>query len=104
MKRKLGETLLALGAVDQMQLSSALALHRQWGMPLGRAMVQQRFCTPEQVLYALSLQTGLGSVDLDDHDLEPSLAALVPLKVARQHRVVPLRREGSRVEVLVVAI
>ena len=32
-------------------------------MPLGRAMVESRFCSPEQVLYALSLQTGIGSVD-----------------------------------------
>lgn len=104
MKRKLGETLLALGAVDELQLNSALALHRKWGMPLGRAVVESRFCTPEQVLYALSLQTGIGSVDLDTQALDASLATLIPRKVAEQHRMVPLRREGARFEVLVVAI
>lgn len=104
MKRRLGETLLALGAVDKLQLNSALALHRRWGMPLGRAMVESRFCTPEQLLYALSLQTGISSVDLDSQELDESLALLVPRKVAEQHRLVPLRREGARFEVLVVAI
>jgi type IV pilus assembly protein PilB len=105
MKRsRLGDTLLSLGAIDPMQLSAALALHRQWGMPLGRAVVEQHFCTPEQVLYALALQTGLGSVDLDRQSLDESLTSLVPRKVAEQHHVVPLRRQGPQFETLVVAI
>lgn len=104
MKRRLGETLLSIGAVDELQLNAALALQRQWGMLLGRAVVQQRFCSPELVLKALALQTGLPTVDLEKQALDTSLTGLVPRKVAEQHKVVPLHREGARFETLVVAI
>jgi type IV pilus assembly protein PilB len=43
-------------------------------------------------------------VELDTQLLDPRLARLVPLKIAETHRAVPLRLEGARESVLVVAI
>jgi type IV pilus assembly protein PilB len=104
MKQRLGDILVAHGALDTLQLHAALAYQRTWGVPLGQVVVDQRFCTAAQVLQALATQTGLPAVDLDGLALEPALARLVPLKVAEAHRVVPLRVEGPRDTVLVVAI
>jgi type IV pilus assembly protein PilB len=104
MKQRLGDILLAQGALDTLQLQAALAYQRTWGVPLGQVVVDQRFCTAGQVLQALATQTGLPAVDLDGLALAPALARLVPLKVAEAHRVVPLRVEGPRDTVLVVAI
>jgi type IV pilus assembly protein PilB len=53
---------------------------------------------------ALSEQTGLPTVNLESVTLDPTLAAVIPLKVADKHRVVPLGVEGKRSEILVVAI
>jgi len=103
-KQRLGDILLARGAVDTLQLQSALAFQRQWGMPLGQVVVDQGFCAADEVFCALAEQTGLAAVDLEAQTLEPRLARLVPLKVAEAHRVVPLRLEGPREAVLVVAI
>lgn len=104
MKRRLGDILLAHGAVDAMQLQASLAFQRQWGVPLGQVVVDQRFCTAKQVLAALAEQTGVPAVDLDAETLNPALAKLVSVKVAEAHRVVPLRLEGPRDSVLVVAM
>ncbi|XXF78151.1 general secretion pathway protein GspE [Myxococcaceae bacterium GXIMD 01537] len=104
MRKRLGDILLARGAVDGMQLQAALAFQRQWGVPLGQVVVDQRFCTAEQVLGALAEQSGVPAVDLDAEALEPALAPLLSVKVAEAHRVVPLRVEGLRESVLVVAI
>lgn len=104
MKKRLGDILLAHGAVDAMQLQAALAFQRQWGVPLGQVVADQRFCTAKQVLAALAEQTGVPAVDLDAETLNPALAKLVSVKVAEAHRVVPLRLEGPRDSVLVVAI
>jgi len=103
-KQRLGDILLARGAVDTLQLQSALAFQRQWGMPLGQVVVDQGFCAADDVFSALAEQTGLAAVDLDEQTLDPRLTRLVPLKVAEAHRVVPLRLEGPRDGVLVVAI
>ncbi|WP_244224582.1 general secretion pathway protein GspE [Corallococcus sicarius] len=89
-----------------MQLQSALAYQRKWGVALGQVVVDQRFCTAEAVLSALAAQSGVGSVDLDAQPLDASLAKWIPCKVAEAHRVVPLRLEGQgpRDTALVVAI
>lgn len=103
-RRPIGDILLEMGAIDEYQLQSALAHHRQWGMPLGRAIVEKRFASTEQVLAALSRQALMPVVDLSKEPLSSKLASLLPRKAAEQHRAVPLRVEGAREEVLVVAI
>jgi len=104
MKKRLGDILVARGVVDSLQLQSALAFQRQWGLPLGQVVVDQGFAPAEEVFAALEEQTGLASVELDAQVLDPRLARLVPLKVAESYRVVPLRLEGLRETTLVVAI
>lgn len=106
MKKRLGDILLERGVIDALQLHSALAYQRKWGVPLGQVVVDQRFCTAQQVLEALATQVGMQTVDLDSQAPDSNLAYLIPEKVAEAHRVVPLRLEGKggRDSVLVVAI
>lgn len=106
MKKRLGDILLARGVVDALQLQSALAYQRKWGVALGQVVVDQRFCTAEAVLSALAAQSGVEAVDLDTQPLDAALARLIPCRVAEAHRVIPLRLEGQgpRDTVLVVAL
>ncbi|WP_224240552.1 GspE/PulE/PilB domain-containing protein [Hyalangium gracile] len=104
MKKRLGDILLERGVVDSLQLQSALAFQRQWGLPLGKVVVDQGFAGAREVFSALEEQTGIPAVDLDSQLLDRRLARLVPVKVAECYRVVPLRLEGTRDSVLVVAI
>ena len=103
-KKRLGEILVELGVMDGLQLQSALAYQRKWGVPLGQVVVDLRFCTAEQVLEALAHQTGVPAMDLDAQRMNARLGELVPRRLAEMHRVVPLRLEGPRDMVLVVAI
>lgn len=106
MKKRLGDILLERGVVDALQLHSALAYQRKWGVPLGQVVVDQRFSTAQQVLEALALQAGMQTVDLDVQPPDANLTWLIPERVAEAHRVVPLKLEGQggRDSVLVVAI
>ncbi|WP_095982828.1 general secretion pathway protein GspE [Melittangium boletus] len=103
-KKRLGEILLEKRMVDGRQLHSALAHQRTGGAPLGQVMLDLRLCTATQLLEALALQTGVPALDLDAERLDPTLAHQVPRRLAERHRVVPLRLEGPRNTVLVVAI
>lgn len=105
MKRQtLGELLIGLGRIDALQLRSALAHQQKWGTALGKTLVEHRFCSWEDVLEALSKQTGHPTLDLDGVALDPVLRDLMPEKMARKLGVVPLRLEGARGEVLAVAV
>ncbi len=103
-KKKLGEILLEMGAIDPLQLQSALGYQQQWGVPLGKAVVHNKFCSEDDVLRALSIQTGLPVIRLDGMEFDPTLAHVVPVRSAERFRAVPIRLEGKRKEILVVAV
>jgi type IV pilus assembly protein PilB len=102
-RKKLGEILLEMGAIDAQQLQSALRYQEQWGSHVGRALVESRFCSTADITRALSLQTGHPVIDLDAYALASEAEQALPVKVAERLRVVPLRVEGKRGEVLVIA-
>ncbi|MBM7112505.1 general secretion pathway protein GspE [Archangium primigenium] len=103
-RKRLGEILLEKRMVDSGQLNTALTHHRHGGAPLGQVMLDLRLCTATQLLEALALQTGVPMLDLDREPLDPALGRQVPRRLAERHRLVPLRLEGPRDTVLVVAI
>src|SRR5437588_1196989 len=93
-----------MGAIDPMQLQAALGHQKQWGLPLGQAVVEKRFCSADDVLRALQVQTGHPVIRLDGLKLDPAMAQVLPHKSAEKLRVVPLRLDGKRSEVLVIAV
>jgi hypothetical protein len=66
--------------------------------------VREGLCSEADVLHALSVQLGIAAVDLEQEPPDPALARLVPARIARQYRVVPLRVEQQEREVLHVAL
>jgi type IV pilus assembly protein PilB len=102
--RPLGQILVEMGAIDELQLRSALAHHQQWGAHLGKSVVDLGFCSQSDVMRALSLQTGHALVDLDSTPLDEKLKTALPVAAAIHLRAVPLRLEGKRAEVLVAAV
>ncbi|MET0400782.1 MAG: ATPase [Cystobacter sp.] len=102
-KKRLGDLLRENGLVDELQLRAALGHHNKWGAPLGQVVVDLGFCTASQVLDLLASQAQLPTVDLDSEWLDPQLVDVLPVGVAEACRVIPLRQEGPRDSVLVVA-
>lgn len=103
-RRMLGELLLERGVINRAQLRLGLVHHHEIRVPLGRALVRERVCSESEVLQALSEQLGLPSVELERQPLDRKLARLIPARIARQYRVVPLRLERQDKEVLHVAL
>jgi type IV pilus assembly protein PilB len=103
-RKKLGEILVEMGALDGLQLQAGLGHHQQWGMKIGRALIERGFCRSEDVLRALAKQTGHPVIDLDLQPLDSRLVFTLNVKAAEKHRAIPLRLEGKRSEMLVVAV
>jgi type IV pilus assembly protein PilB len=100
----LGEILVERGVVTRAQLRLGLVHHHEARIPLGRALVRERVCTEAEVLEALSAQLGIDAVDLEREQVDRKLARLIPSRIARQYRVVPLRLEHKDREILHVAL
>jgi type IV pilus assembly protein PilB len=89
-KVKIGELLVRLGAVDEIQLRSALAEQRQWGRPLGMTLVRMGFLDEDTLVHTLASQLKLPVVRLSGKRVNREVLELVPLDLAEKHRCLPL--------------
>jgi Type II secretion system (T2SS), protein E, N-terminal domain len=96
----LGQSLLELGLLTQAQLDRTLA-----GLggraALGEALVSSGLVSRADLQTALAHKMGFPLVDLARFPQDPAAMALLPLRVAISHRVVPLLLEQQR---LIVAV
>jgi type IV pilus assembly protein PilB len=88
----IGELLVQQGRLDRMQLESALAHQRRWGGRLGRAIVHLGFMDEKALLDALGAQLCVPTVEIGERFIPPHVLALLPEKLVRTRRVLPLAR------------
>jgi type IV pilus assembly protein PilB len=95
---RIGELLMSRGRLDELQVRSALAHQRRWGGRFGRAVVHLGFIDEPALLEILGEQLGSPFVTIGDRHLDPGVVALVPEKLIRTRKVLPLARlpEGRR--------
>jgi type IV pilus assembly protein PilB len=89
---RLGELLVAEGAISQEQLHDALREHRRSKERLGAVLARRGLVTEERLVELLSKEHGLPSVDVRSQPVNAEVLALVPAQLARKHEVLPLAR------------
>ena len=101
---RIGELLVQQGRIDAVQLQSALAHQARWGGRLGRALVQLGFVPERTVLEAVGGQVGAAYVEIGERVVPREILALVPAKLVRARKVLPLERRAGLHGALVVAL
>jgi len=95
-RKRIGEILVETGVVNPAAVEQALSLQQSEGGLLGEILQKAHACTEDDVLRALGVQLDIPYlVDFPVAEMDAELAAKVPIGFARQHRIMPLRREGD---------
>ncbi len=94
-KRRIGEILIERGVIDRataelIETERLLSRSRFLSAALSSGRVSE-----SDALMALAVQEGLPSVDLARAVLNMAVVRRVPLNVARQHLIVPIREDGN---------
>lgn len=87
---RLGEVLVAAGAVKQSELKLALAEQSRWGSPLGMTLVRLGFLDEVTLIRALASQLNLPVVSLRGKRINNEILELVPVATAEKYRCLPL--------------
>ena len=96
---KLGQLLVARGWITVQQLTRALQNQGVVGGRLGTCLIEADALSEDNLLKALSEQLGVPAVSLDDlRGIPEEVLGLVSDKLARRCRAVPIRLEGSRLD------
>ncbi len=99
--KPLGEILIDLGYVTQLDVDEALNKQRSGGGRLEDTLVQSGKISPEMLAKSLAMQLGYDYVDEGTVKVDPYVITLVPEPTVRRYQAMPIRAEGNT---LVVAM
>src|SRR5690242_3942843 len=93
--RRLGDLLVAEGLITPDHLARALEAQKGSSERLGAVLVRLQLVDEEQLIGFLSRQYGVAPVTLATLEIEPDVARLVPVTIARKYEVLPVKRAGD---------
>lgn len=96
---RVGDILVEAGHLSADDLSVALDEQRASGRRLGELLVAQGAVSQKQLLHALALQFGHEFVDLEEYTVDPEVVQQIEKSLARRHRALPIARKAGRVVV-----
>lgn len=88
---RLGDLLIAAGAISDAELQEALELQKQTRQRLGDVLIDNDFITERQLIDALQMQLGVDFIDLTAVSIPVELARFVPRTIAKKYCVVPVK-------------
>ncbi|WP_418545799.1 ATPase, T2SS/T4P/T4SS family [Hominenteromicrobium sp.] len=88
---RLGDLLIAAGAITQEQLEEALTIQKQKKERLGDVLIESNIITERQLIEALQMQLGVDFIDLTAISIPLEFAKFVPRAIAKKYNVVPVK-------------
>ncbi|MHB8482737.1 MAG: type II secretion system ATPase GspE [Nitrospiria bacterium] len=86
--------------ITESQLQEGLNLQREEQIPLGQALKQLGYLTEEGECESVAVELGLPFLaSISEHDIEKEWISKVPIGFAKKNEVIPLKKEGDRVQV-----
>ncbi|WP_170412179.1 glycosyltransferase [Ruegeria atlantica] len=93
-RKPLGTYLVERGCITPAQLEKALHLQSRQQAPLGEILVSEGWVSRQDVMEALSEQTSLQLIDLENTPPEQTLRDIKPAEFWLKHNVLPWQRIG----------
>ncbi len=90
LRKKLGEILVAEGAITAEQCREALAVQKKTGKMLGQLFVEMNMITEEDLVNILSRQLGYPHVWLRKGLIDPKVVRIIPKEKAKLYKVIPM--------------
>jgi len=93
--RFLSDVIIELGLVDAAAVDQAVEAARGSGQMVGAVLVAGGALTEEQLAGAVAARYGLDYVDLNEFEVDPFAANLLPQAAAQRYRAVPVAFEAD---------
>lgn len=103
-KIRIGDLLVAAGAITEEQLQEALTIQKEKGQKLGQTLLEEGFISKELFIAVLTQQMGVEYIDLKGCKLDDDILSTIPEDIVMKYNVVPLGYDENNPNVLRVAM
>ncbi|UOF90171.1 GspE/PulE family protein [Fodinisporobacter ferrooxydans] len=100
-RKRIGDLLVEAGLLTPEKLQQALQEQKQGKEKLGDLLISKGYITEQQLIEVLEFQLGIPHVQLSRYKIEPSIANIIPERLANMYQVIPIRKESNK---LIVAM
>lgn len=97
--RKMGDILIKEDVINLDQLKTALQEQKSSGKRLGETLLNMGYIDEHQLVAYLSKQYGVPAVNLDQFDVVPEILNVVPRETALKHKLIPLNKTDDTIVV-----
>ena len=98
-KKQLGTVLRERRHISESALEQALEVQRHKFAMLGEILLESGKVAKPDLISALEEVSGVNYIDLDITPVDPELLQRLPRETAERHNVIPVQRNGARVQV-----
>lgn len=103
-KIRIGDLLVAAGAITDDELSQALHVQKAQGGKLGAVLVELKLISQELLNATLTQQLGIDFIELKSCKLDEEVLRIIPESMILKNRVVPIEFDPANPNVLKVAM
>lgn len=103
-KIRMGDLLVAAGAITEDELQQALALQKEKGTRLGRTLLESGLISQELLIATLTQQLGVEFIDLKGVKLDDDTLQLIPEDIIMKYKVLPIGFDENNPNLLKVAM
>jgi type IV pilus assembly protein PilB len=93
--KQLGELLMDLGVINNVQLAKALEVQKLKGGLIGELLIDLGFAKEEDIAQTLTVQYGFPYLPLSSYELSSEILEFIPIKLARQYVLIPIDKIGN---------
>ncbi len=99
LREKIIEILLKSKRLSKDDLESAIQMQKQKHLPLRKILFERGLISEEELLSLLSVQLYIPTLHLAKYKFDPEITKLIPERMSRQYKIIPLSRIGSTLTV-----
>ena len=103
-KIRIGDILVAAGAITEEQLQEALAYQKENGGKLGNVLVDLGMISNEILITLLTQQLGIDYIELKGAKIEEKVLHLVPENMVAKYKVIPIEIDPDNPNILKLAM
>jgi type IV pilus assembly protein PilB len=97
--KDIGQKLVEAGVIDEAVLKRLATQQQAHGGSINLNLVKLNILTEKDLTEALSSIYRVPGVDLSENDVDPEATKLLPQEIATKFQVMPVRRDGRRLQV-----